>query len=87
MSDCLKFGMSWLDSVDVNASPVQVVESHPGRFWEFPNLAAAQQMFPELDPYQGTSRFTWAMRGVVGHTPALRFETWTAYEIYACNRT
>ena len=49
--------------------------------WEFPDLASAQKHFPELDPYQSTTTFTCAMRGEVNDQPALRFETWSAYEV------
>lgn len=74
---------TWLDSVDVNAIPVQVVGRDDEGAWDFPNLAAAQQQFPELDPYRSTNRFTLAMRGEVNGVPSLRFETWPAYKVYS----
>lgn len=63
----LKVGIDeiWLDFVDVNAIPVQVIGLENECAWEFPNLAAAQKQFPELDPYRSTGRFTPAMRGEV----------------------
>jgi hypothetical protein len=60
--------------VDVNAIPVEVIGSRHEGIWNFPNLSAAQKMFPELDPYRSTSRFTDAMRGELDNAPALRFE-------------
>lgn len=74
---------TWLDSVDVNAIPVQVIGREDEGAWEFSNLAAAQKQFPELDPYRSTSRFTAAMRGEVNAAPALRFETWAAFDVYS----
>ncbi len=73
----------WLDSVEVNAIPVQVIGWQDEGVWDFPDLAAAQKIFPALDPYRGTSRFTAAMCGEVNNAPALRFETWAAYEVYS----
>ena len=73
----------WLDEVDVHAIPVQVVGVQQEGVYEFPNLAAAQRLFPELDPYEGSDKFTWAMRGELTEAPALRFETWTAYEFFS----
>jgi hypothetical protein len=77
------FDLSWLDSVDVDATPVQVIGWRDEGAWNYPNLAAARKEFPELDPYKSTSRFTAAMRGEVEKKPALRFETWEAYEGYS----
>jgi hypothetical protein len=77
------FDPYWLDSVDVNALPVQVVGWGNEGVWNYPNLAAARKEFPELDPYKGTSRFTAAMRGEVDNESVLRFETWEAYEGYS----
>ena len=74
---------TWLDSVDVNAIPVQVIGWDDEGAWDFANLAAAQKQFPELDPYRSTNRFTAAMRGEVNDAPALRFETWAAYDVYS----
>jgi len=75
--------LSWFDSVDVNSIPVQVVGWKDEGVWNYPNLAAARKESPELDPYKSTSRFTAAMSGEVGGEPALRFETWEAYEGYS----
>lgn len=74
---------TWLESVDMNAIPVQVIGREDEGVWGFPNLAAAQKQFPELDPYRNTDRFTAAMRGEVNGAPALRFETWAAYDVYS----
>jgi hypothetical protein len=74
---------TWLDSVDVNAIPVQVIGREDEGLWVFSNLAAARKHFPELDPYRHSDRFTAAMRGEVNDAPALRFETWAAYEVYS----
>lgn len=76
---------SWLESVDVNAIPVQVVAWQEDRavISIFPNLAVARQTFPELDPHNSTSEFTWAMRGEIDDAPALRFETWAAYDVFS----
>jgi hypothetical protein len=74
----------WLDEVDVHAIPVQVVGVQEEELLcEFPNLAAAQQLFPELDPYESSDNFTWAMRGELNNAPALRFETWAAYNFFS----
>lgn len=72
----------WLDDVDVHGIPVQVVVSEE-KFYEFPNLAAARELFPELNPIQSSDRFTWAMRGELNGTAALRFETLAAYQFYS----
>ena len=74
---------TWLNSVDVNVIPVQVIGRKDEGAWDFPNLAAAQKQFPDLDPYRSTDRFTPAMRGEVNDAPALRFETWAAYDVYS----
>lgn len=79
----MKCGPYWFDSLEVNAMSVQVVGSKGEGEWVFPNLVAAQNVFPDLDPHRDTTRFTAAMRGEVDGIPALRFETWTGYEIYA----
>jgi hypothetical protein len=73
----------WLDEVDVHAIPVQVVGLQREEVREFPNLAAAQESFPELDPYKSSDQFTWALRGELNGAPALRFETWTAYKFFS----
>ena len=57
----------------------------------FPNLAAAQKAFPDLNPNGNSKNFTWAMRGEVKNpsdrfsvaVPAIRFETWAANDIYS----
>jgi len=77
------FDLSWLASVDIEATPVQVVSWRDEGVWNYPNLASARDKFPELDPYRSTDRFTAAMRGEVDTGPALRFETWEAYEGYS----
>jgi len=52
-------------------------------FQEFESLTAAQKMFPDLDPEKNTERFTWAFGGTKDGKPRLRFETWSAYNLYA----
>ena len=79
----VKVDETWLDSVYVNAIPVQVIGREDEGVWEFPNLPAARKQFPELDPYRSTSRFTPAMRGELNDAPTLRFETWAAYDMYS----
>ena len=69
--------------VDLDAIPVQVVGYQDDGVWEFPNLASAQRQFLELDPYRCSSKFTCAMCSEVNNRPALRFETWAAYEVYS----
>ena len=73
----------WFDSIDVNTVPVEVIGAGPEGVSYFPNLAAARQKFPQLDPYRSTTNFTCAMRGEIDNSPALRFETWSAYEVYS----
>lgn len=64
----------WTDEM-----PVQVVhQDHPTEV--FPNLAAAQKKYPRLDPSHNSKEFTWAMRGEIHGHPAIRFESWKAYE-------
>lgn len=72
----------WLDDVDVHGIPVQVVVSEK-EFYEFRNLAAASELFPELNPRQSSDEFTRAMRGELNGKPALRFETWAAYKFFS----
>ena len=79
----VKVNGTWLDSVDVNAIPVQVIGREDEGTWDFPNLAAAQKQFSELDPCRSTDRFTAAMRGDVNDARVLRFETWAAYDVYS----
>ena len=77
MKSNLQVDLSWLDSLDVNVIPVQVIGPE---VWEFPNLLTARKKFPELDPNRSTRNFTCAMHGELNGAPALRFETWTVYE-------
>jgi hypothetical protein len=70
--------------------PVQVVGVMNGKitpdgrgYQEFPNLAAAQAVFPDLDPNRNGKRFTWAMRGEIEGQPATRYETWEAERMYS----
>jgi hypothetical protein len=73
----------WFDDVTVHAIPVQVVGIQEEGASEFPNLAAAQQLFREIDPYKSSDTFTWAMRGELNGAAALRFETWEAYNFFS----
>jgi hypothetical protein len=70
--------------------PVQVVgvTNHQvtpnGHGYEtYPNLAAAQAVYPDLDPSVNGKRFSWAMYGKVDGQPAIRFETWPANDMYS----
>jgi hypothetical protein len=62
--------------------PVTVVVSLRDAY-EFANLDEAKQAFPDLDPDINGKRFTWAMHGRVAGVPAMRFESWDAYEIFS----
>lgn len=73
----------WLDEVNVHAIPVQVVGVEEEGAFQFPNLAAAQEVFPELDPRKSSDKFTWAMHGELNEGAALRFETWRAYKFFS----
>lgn len=71
---------TFLDGLDVNNTGVQVVGDTVERF---PNLAAARQKYPMLDPYKNSAEFTWAMHGKdfqTGET-LLRFESWGTYRM------
>lgn len=46
----------------------------------FPNLEAAREYFPTLDPYRNTHDFTWAMRDMINGKPIMRFEDWATDE-------
>lgn len=48
---------------------------------EFPNLSAAQAVFPDLDPHKNTERFTCAMGDP--KSDKMRFETHAAYKVYS----
>jgi len=74
---------TWLDSVDINAIPVQIVIKNENSWdvHEYPDLAEAKKDFPDLDPYRNATNFTWAMRGELNGQPALRFENWAADRI------
>jgi hypothetical protein len=74
---------SWLNEVEVDKIPVQVIGWGDEGVAGFPNLAAAREKHPELDPYSNSAKFTWAMRGEMNGKPALRFETWEAYKHYS----
>lgn len=73
----------WLEDVNVDEIPVQVIGLQDEGVFEFPNLATARRSFPELDPYKSSDTFTWAMRGELNEAPALRFETWAAYRFFS----
>lgn len=61
--------------------PVQVITENGGE--RFKNLAAAQKMYPELDPDRGGGGFYPAMRGEIDGRPAIRFEDKAAYKMYS----
>ena len=69
----------WRDKHLYADSPVQVVTSKGAEI--FPNLAAAQRKYPDLDPDKNTRRFTWAMKGKVRGRPAMRFEDWNTNDM------
>ena len=54
--------------------PVQVVTMKGTEV--FPNLAAAQKEYRDLDPRRNGRKFTWAMKDRVKGRPAIRFEAW-----------
>lgn len=49
----------------------------------FPNLNSAQQVYPGLDLFNHSPRFTWAMRGYDPETGGVRarFEDWDTYNL------
>jgi hypothetical protein len=59
--------------------PVEVITAWKGRE-VFPNLAAAREVYPDLDLHQSTARFTWAMLGKDPKTGQVmaRFECWAS---------
>ena len=81
--DLFKKIPSWLEEVDIDVIPVQVIGWGDEGIFHFGNLAEAKQTFPELDPHKQGSRFTWAMRGEIHGSPAMRFETWEAESHYS----
>ena len=74
---------SWLDEVDVDSIPVQVVGTKEEGYWEFRNLRNAQERFAELNVREWSDNFTSAMRGDLNGRPALRFETVAAYREFS----
>lgn len=62
--------------------PVQVVISLKEGY-VFDSLAEAKKVYPDLDPNVNGKNFTWAMHDVVDGKPAMRFESWSAYEIFS----
>jgi hypothetical protein len=62
--------------------PVTVVMSLRDAY-EFKNLEEAQLFYPDLDPNINGKNFTWAMHDKVDGKPAMRFESWEAYEIFS----
>jgi hypothetical protein len=65
-----------------NGCPVFVALSLD-EYYEFENLAEAQKVYPDLDPDINGKRFTSAMHDKVNGKPAMRFESWPAYEIFS----
>lgn len=65
--------------------PVQVVGTPGERFGykEFQSLFLALKEFPTLDPYVNGKDFTWAMRDKVNGNVAMRFESWSANDMYS----
>jgi hypothetical protein len=62
--------------------PVTVVISLKEGY-DFANLEQARKVYPDLDPDINGERFTWAMHDKVDGVPAMRFESWAAYEIFS----
>ena len=58
-----------------------VITSGGSGVQKFDTLAAAQLVFPDLDPHNSTQRFTGAM-GLPSDN-VMRFETWAAYDLYS----
>jgi hypothetical protein len=63
-------------------SPVTVVLSLRESY-EFSSLEVAKEFYPDLDPDINGKNFTWAMHDKVDGQPAMRFESWEAYEIFS----
>jgi len=51
--------------------------------YEFKNLEEAKKQYPDLNPDVNGQNFTWAMHDVVDGKPAMRFESWSANEIFS----
>ena len=62
--------------------PVVVVLSTKEAY-EFSCLEEAQDHYPDLNPDVNGLNFTWAMHDKVNGQPAMRFESWKAYEIFS----
>lgn len=62
--------------------PVSVVISLKEGY-DFANLEEAKKVYPDLDPDINGKRFTWAMHDKINGRPAMRFESWEAYEIFS----
>jgi hypothetical protein len=48
---------------------------------KFANLIEARAVFPDLDPYKSSKKFTAALGDPAKHE--MRFETWAANELYS----
>jgi hypothetical protein len=62
--------------------PVSVVVSAT-EWHDFANLEEAKKVYPDLDPDRNGKNFTWAMHDKVDGKPAMRFESWKAYESFS----
>ena len=62
--------------------PVSVVVSLREGY-DFENLGEAKKVYPDLDPDVNGKRFTWAMHDMVDGKPAMRFESWEAYDRFS----
>ena len=64
-----------------NCPVVVVLSTREG--YEFASLEEAKEHFPDLDPDVNGPNFTWAMHDKVNGQPAMRFESWKAYEKFS----
>lgn len=77
--------MAWQNWQEYLNEPVEVITQNreSGRLNRevFPNLKKAQEAYPTISPTINGKSFTWATRGQVDGKPALRFESWEAYNV------
>lgn len=57
------------------------ITDNPQDSQEFKDILEARKIFPDLNPYKSSNRFTAAMGNK--HVDYMRFETWKTYEIYS----
>ena len=76
--DKFKKKAAWMEWRKYENDPVEVATERGTKV--YPNLAAVQEDYPNLDPAKGGDGFHWAMRGEVKGQPAIRFETNQVYK-------